>query len=109
MIKKKQKQKRNEVFLQKHFEENSIWLNYNNTKVWHNSVLIIQLNKQKLSNADLYPSASSHGSGSFLNLWSMQPPSLFPLPILGAREPQEYICLFVCKSKSLSRSFLATP
>ena len=82
-------------------------MNYNNTKVGHNYVLIIQLNKVIYS--DLYPSASSHGSGSFLNLWSMQPPSLFPLPILGAREPQEYICLFVCKSMSLSRSFLATP
>lgn len=38
-----------------------------------------------------YPSASSQGSGGFLNLWSIHPPPLEPFIILGARDPQEYI------------------
>ena len=41
----------------------------------------------------------------YLNLESVHPP---PRPILGARDPQEYICWSSCSSTSLSRIRLAT-
>ena len=43
----------------------------------------------------------------YLNFESVHPPPP-PRPILGARDPQEYICWSSCSSTSLSRIRLAT-